>query len=97
TKAGDAAGREMMDLAHLLPLGDEDARATLAEELAKRTTLGHEAAEAARRERRLVVQLGLPTSSRGRNAQGPLCADPLAYPDRLAAADATQRFLFRMM
>src|SRR5262249_47580161 len=46
TKAGDAAGRGMMDLAHLLPLGDEDARATLAEELVKRTALAPEAADA---------------------------------------------------
>jgi tetratricopeptide (TPR) repeat protein len=97
TKAGDAAGRSMMDLAHLLPLGDEEARASFAEELVKRVALARESAEAARRERRLVVLLGLPTSSRGRNAHGPLCADPLAFPDRLAAADATQRFLFRMM
>src|SRR5205823_4856903 len=38
-KARDAAGRGMMDLAHLLPLGDEDVRATFAEELVKRTAL----------------------------------------------------------
>jgi tetratricopeptide (TPR) repeat protein len=97
SKAGDAAGRGMMDLSHLLPLGDEEARAKLAEELRKRTILVPEAAEAARQERRLVLQLALPTSSRGRNAHGLLCADPRAYSDRLAAADATQRFLFRMM
>jgi tetratricopeptide (TPR) repeat protein len=97
TNAGDATGRAMMDLAHILPLGDEDARATFAEELVKRAMFAPEAADAARQERRLVLQLGLPTSSRGRNVQGPLSADPLAYPDRLAAADAAQRFLFRML
>src|SRR5205085_7856631 len=80
------------------PLGDEDARAALAEELAKRSpALGPEPAEAARRERKLLLRLAAPASNKARNVQGLLSGDPLARPDRLAAAGDTQRFLIRMV
>jgi tetratricopeptide (TPR) repeat protein len=96
-RAGAADGRAAMELAHTLPLANEEARLTFADELAKRSAQDPEPAEAARRERRLILQLGGPDSSRGRNAQGVLSGDPAAFPDRLDAADCTQRFLVRML
>jgi tetratricopeptide (TPR) repeat protein len=105
TRAGAADGPARMELAHTLPLGDEDVRAVFAEELLKRAWLGPELGEAARRERRLVLKLvplfranpSVERPDRGRNTQGSLSGDPLAFTDRLDAADATQRFLLRMM
>src|SRR5205823_1845649 len=88
-----------------IALGDEDLRSTFAEELAKRAYLGPELMEAARRERRLVLRLVNlvrpdPTPERpdrGRDAQGALSGDPLAFADRLEAAECTQRFLARLL
>jgi tetratricopeptide (TPR) repeat protein len=96
-RAGAAAGRAQMDLAHALPLGSDEARVAFADELAKRTALGPELMDAARRERRLVLRLVGPDSHRGRNAQGTLSGDAAAFDDRLAAAEASQRFLVRLL
>src|SRR5207253_5404006 len=50
-RAGDATGRRLRDRAHGVTLGDDDARAAFAEELAKRIAFGPELGDAARRER----------------------------------------------
>ncbi len=96
-RAGQADGRTLMERAHALLLGHEDQRTPFAEELMKRSALGPGPAEAARQERRLLLRLGGPGSHAARSAEGVLSGDPLAYPDRLAAADASQRFLLRML
>ncbi|HEY1377733.1 MAG TPA: hypothetical protein VGF55_13120, partial [Gemmataceae bacterium] len=96
-KAGRPGGPEARQLAHALPLADEDARIKLADELAKRSDLGPEMMEQVRAERRLVVRLGGPGSRNGRSAEGRLCEDPGAFPDRRAAAACADRFLIRML
>jgi tetratricopeptide (TPR) repeat protein len=96
-KAGQPGGPEARALADTLLLGDEDARYKFAEEMVKRTAFGPELAAAARDQRRLIVRLNSPGSNISRNAQSMLSNDPGAYPNRLEAAECTQRFLFRML
>jgi tetratricopeptide (TPR) repeat protein len=96
-RAGDAGGRDWRDRAHRVTLGDEESRAAFAEELAKRTTYGPEVGEAARRERKIGLALGMLGSQKGRNMNGGLSSDPLARTDKLETADDTQRFLIRML
>jgi tetratricopeptide (TPR) repeat protein len=96
-KAGQPGGQEARELAHALPLGDDDARLKLAEEMAKRSAFGPELLAAARNERRLILRLNGPGASLGRNAEGVLSSDVGAATDRLAAADTTRRFLIRML
>ncbi|MFO0808838.1 MAG: hypothetical protein U0746_09465 [Gemmataceae bacterium] len=96
-KAGRADGPEWMSRAHAILLADEDARIKFADEVIKRSHLGPEPGEAARYERRLVLRLGKLSSTPARTAQSQLSADALAFPDRLEAASATDRFLARML
>jgi hypothetical protein len=96
-RAGDASGKDFRERAHALTLGDEESRALFAEELVKRSWLGPEFGDAARRERKLSLALGKPDSQKGRNSNGALSSDPLARSDRLEAANDTQRFLIRML
>jgi tetratricopeptide (TPR) repeat protein len=93
-KAGQPGGPEVRKLALTLPLGDEDARSKLADELMTRRALGPELVAAARGQRRLVVGLSNLESSIGRNTQGRISDD--AGMDRLRAGDETRKFLFRL-
>jgi tetratricopeptide (TPR) repeat protein len=96
--AAAAEGRRDLALAHLLPLGNELDRGAFVEELAKRSAdPGDEFAEAARQERRLVVQAAMLFSIPGRNAQRQLAGDPRAFADRSQVVDATERLLLRML
>jgi tetratricopeptide (TPR) repeat protein len=96
-KAGQPGGREARELAHALPLADEDARLKFSEELVKRAAFGLELEAAARDQRRLIVRLSNPGANVGRNAQGMLSSDVGAFADRIEAAACTQRFLFRLL
>jgi tetratricopeptide (TPR) repeat protein len=93
-KAGQSGGPEARTLARTLPLGDEDIRYKFAEELGNRRAFGPELLAAARAERQLIVRLSGPGSNIGRNAQAALSRDRGLDPAE--AADATQRFLFRL-
>jgi tetratricopeptide (TPR) repeat protein len=93
-KAGQVGGPEARKLALTVPLGDEEARYKLADELITRRGFGPELAAAARGQRRLIVRLASLSSNVGRNAQARLSGDRGLDP--VEAADATQRFLFRL-
>lgn len=95
-RAGNAAGKSRRELAHRIPLGDEDTRAIFAEELGKRSHFGNEVADGTRRERALALALSTPGSSRGRTLNGAQSGDWGARTDRLEAAGDAQRFLIRM-
>jgi tetratricopeptide (TPR) repeat protein len=93
-KAGQPGGPEARRLALTLPLGDEEARYKLADELMTRRAFGPELAVAARGQRQLIVRLANLASNVGRNAQARLSGDRGL--DRLEAAESTRRFLFRL-
>jgi tetratricopeptide (TPR) repeat protein len=86
-KAGEAReGRRLMDLAHWLPLGNEALRTTMAEELTKR---GH--ADAAAKERELVLQCGWYRSWQVGNLLNMQARAALARKDYATAADCYER------
>jgi Flp pilus assembly protein TadD len=87
TKIGqEAEGRKLMDLAHQLPVGNEEARYALAEALRERGL-----AEESRRELEFIVQIGGAQSLAIPNALGRLTDDALARKDYLQAAAHLER------
>jgi hypothetical protein len=88
-QAGRAAdGRDRIELAHWLPLGNVEARAELAAETAKR---GHD--DLARRERDLVLKLGWPRAWSDGNFLSALAREAVARRDYAAAADRYERLI----
>jgi tetratricopeptide (TPR) repeat protein len=86
-RAGDEAeGKRLMDQSHWLPLGDEVVRTTFAEELTKRGQ-----AEAAARERDLVLRCGWYRSWQVGNLLNMQARAALARKDYGTAADAYER------
>jgi tetratricopeptide (TPR) repeat protein len=93
-KAGQPGGPEARQLALTLPLGDEDARYKLADELINRRRLGAELSAAAREQRRMILRLANLGSNVGRNSQARLSGDRGL--DLKEAVEASQNFLFRL-
>lgn len=93
TQAGDQAeGRRLMELAHLIPLGNEQARFTFSQALARRGQT-----EAARRERELVLRLGRDDLWENNEALRQTAYDLMASKQFLKAADAFERFRLRCL
>src|SRR5262249_16811448 len=93
TKAGqEAEGRKLIDLAHQLPLGNEEIRYALAEALRERGL-----AEESRRELEFIVRIGGFQSLSLPNALGRLTDDALARKDYLQAAANLERVVLQCL
>jgi tetratricopeptide (TPR) repeat protein len=93
TKLGqEQEGRECMNLAEGLLLGDGEQRYKLAEALRE-----HELNDQARRQLELIVRLGGLQSAEAPNALGRLADDALARKDHLKAAEFLERLVFQCL
>src|SRR5262249_43925571 len=81
-------GRRLMDLAHWLPLGNEETRYKLAEAL-----YDHDQRDASLRELDLIVPLGGFESAAPANALGWLADEAVTKKDHLKAAEYLERVL----
>lgn len=85
-------GKRLMELAHWLPLGNEDVRFAFVEELAKRKQT-----EAARREAELLLRTGVPGSFYSVEGFRHLALAAHARKDYLQAADYHDRAMLRCL
>ncbi len=93
SQAGDAAeGRKLMEMAQLLPLGNQEERHKLAAALAQ-----HDLADAARRQREIIVRTGEFDSWHVDDALRYLAYDRAIHKDFLRAADSYERYLLRCL
>jgi Flp pilus assembly protein TadD len=93
TKAGqEAEGRKLIDLAHQLPVGNEETRYALAEALRERGLTVE-----ARRELEFIVRIGGFQSVSIPNALGRLTDDALARKDYLQAAANLERVVLQCL
>lgn len=92
TQGGNRAGARLMDLAHWAPLGDEVVRERFATELRRR---GH--ADAARRERQVLLAVSSPLSFPAGEALRDDSMEAIARKDYLRAADDQERALLRLL
>lgn len=93
TQAGHKPeGRKLMDLAHVLPLGDDTIRSQFAAALSRR---GHK--EEALKEHELVLRLVRPTLYGGGDAQRLLATDAVQRKDYFKAADHYERAMLRIL
>jgi tetratricopeptide (TPR) repeat protein len=92
-KAGKAAeGKKQMDLAHWLPLGDDEARNRLAAAL-----LARGQGEASRRENELLLRTSPPTSYPAGDALRRTALDAMGKKEYLKAADGHEKAMLRCL